>query len=65
MKATATITVTTAIYSSHEDALRDFDDTWSARREGGCRHTATAVLTRGDHGCLGVERSRTLYACRS
>ena len=59
MKATATITVTTAIYSSHEDALRDFDDTWSARREGGCRHTATAVLTRGNRGCLRVQRCRS------
>jgi len=59
VKATATITVTTAIYSTRADAMRDFDDTWRARREGGCRHTATAVLTRGNDGCLGVERSRS------
>jgi hypothetical protein len=59
MKATATITVTTAIYSSHEDALRDFDATWSARHVGGFRHTATAVLARGPRGCLRIERSRS------
>jgi hypothetical protein len=57
MKATATITVTTATYSTHDDALRDFGDTWRARHVGGFRHTATAVLSRGAHGCLRVERS--------
>jgi hypothetical protein len=59
MKATATITVTTAIYSTHDDAMRDFDDTWSTRHVGGFRHTATAVLTHGPRGCLRVERIRS------
>ena len=59
MKATATITVTTAIYSTRDDAMRDLDDAWSARHDGGFRHTATAILTRDPRGCLRVERSRS------
>src|SRR5688500_9773190 len=59
MRTTATITLTTATYSTHDDAMRDFDDTWSARHDGRLRHTATAVLTRDPHGFLRVERSRS------
>jgi hypothetical protein len=59
MRTTATITLTTATYNTHDDAVRDFDDTWSARRDGRLRHTATAVLTPDPHGSLRVERSRS------
>ena len=45
MRTTATITLTTATYSTHDDAVHDLDDAWNARHDDRCRHTATAVLT--------------------
>ena len=59
MRTTATITLTTATYSTHDDAVHDLDDAWNARHDDRCRHTATAVLTRDPHGFLRVERSRS------
>jgi hypothetical protein len=59
MRTTATITLTTATYSTHDDAVHDFDDAWNARHDVRRRHTATAVLTRDPHGFLRVERSRS------
>jgi hypothetical protein len=58
MRATATITLATATYSTHRDAMRDFDDTWRLRHEGRLHHIATAVLTRDADGLLRVERSK-------
>ena len=59
MRTTATITLTTATYSTHDDAMHDFDDAWNARHDDRRRHTATAVLTRDPRGFLQVERSRS------
>jgi hypothetical protein len=59
MRSTATISLTMATYSTHDDAVRDFDDSWSGRHDDRLRHTATAVLARDPHGSLRVERSRS------
>jgi hypothetical protein len=59
MRSTATITLTMATYSAHDDAVRDFDDSWSGRHDDRLRQTATAVLTRDPQGFLQVERSRS------
>jgi hypothetical protein len=59
MKVNAPISLVTASYSAHDEAVADYQTVWGARHDDEFHHTALAVLTRDSGGALHVERNNS------